>query len=293
MALSDHARGYLITLTGVLLLTPDTMLIRLAAIDPFTLSVTRGALGGLTVLALAWAWRGRGFLTELRGLGRGAVGVAVLQGLGVIMFVTALNYTTAANVLIFFATTPLLSAILSMVFLGERVAPVTWGAIAVCFGGLALVASGSLGSVHLLGDALALFDATVLAAFYVSVRHRRDVSMIPACGLGLLFAAIMAAPFASFPVLTGLQPLWIGLAGLVVVPFSLMLLTTGPRYLAAPEVAMLALLETVLGPLWVWLALGEEPAPRSLAGGAIIIATLVVHAILRPRRKRPLAVRIP
>lgn len=286
MALSDHARGYLITLAGVLLLTPDTLLIRLAAVDSLTLAVTRGALGGGMVLLAMWALHRGGLLAEIRRIRSWALVVAGLQAVGMILFVVALDYTTAANVLIVFATTPLLAALLSWAVIGERVPPATWVAILFCFAGLAIVASGSIGTVHLLGDFLAFLDAASLAAFYVVIRRHREVSMIPATGLGLVLAAALAAPFAGFAAVTDLQVLWIVLAGAVVVPGSLMLLTLGPRYLAAPEVAMLALLETVIGPFWVWLVLAEEPGPHALIGGGLIVATLTVHAALRLRRRR-------
>jgi drug/metabolite transporter (DMT)-like permease len=283
MALSDHAKGYLITLAGVAIITPDTLLIRLAALEPFTLAAMRGMMGGLMVLALSALWYRRGFVAQLRGLGLWALVVVLLQGVGMILFVSALEYTSAANVLIFFATMPLIAALLSWAFLGERVRPVTWVAILVTLAGLVVVASGSLGTGHLFGDFLALLDACMLATFYVVVRRHREVSMVPAMGLGLLTAAVLAAPFAAFPAVAPLQWLWIALGGLVVVPFGLMLLTLGPRYLAAPEVAMLMLLETVVGPFWVWLVLAEEPGIRSLIGGAIIIATLGLHALVRLR----------
>ncbi|MCH8952606.1 MAG: DMT family transporter [Proteobacteria bacterium] len=283
MALSDHAKGYLITLAGVAIITPDTLLIRLAAVEPFTLVAMRGVLGGLMVLALSALWYRRGFAAQVRGLGLWALAVVLLQGVGMILFVTALEYTSAANVLIFFATMPLIAALMSWAFLGERVRPVTWAAILASLAGLVVVASGSLASGRLLGDFLALLDATLLATFYVVVRRNREVNMVPAMGLGLLAAALLAAPLATFPAMAPLQWLWIALGGLVVVPFGLMLLTLGPRYLAAPEVAMLMLLETVVGPFWVWLALAEEPGMRSLIGGAIIVATLGLHALVRLR----------
>jgi len=176
MALSDHARGYLITLSGVLLLTPDTLLIRLAAVDSFTLAVTRGGLGGAVILLAMWIWHRGGLMAEFRRIRFWALVVAGLQAVGMILFVVALDYTTAANVLIFFATTPLLAALLSWAFIGERVAPVTWAAILICFAGLVIVASGSFGTLHLLGDALAFLDAASLAAFYVVIRRHREVS---------------------------------------------------------------------------------------------------------------------
>ncbi|MEE8456059.1 MAG: DMT family transporter [Limibaculum sp.] len=283
MALSDHAKGYLITLAGVAIITPDTLLIRLAAVEPFTLAAMRGVMGGLMVLALSALWYRRGFAGQFRGLGVWVLAVMLLQGVGMILFVNALAYTSVANVLIAFATMPMIAAVMAWAFLGERVAPVTWGAILVCLGGLIIVVSGSFGSGRLFGDLLALIDAVCLAAFLVVVRRHRTLNMVPAMGLGLLTSAVLAAPFAAFPALAPLQWLWIALIGLVVLPLGAMLLTLGPRYLAAPEVAMLLLLETVVGPFWVWLVLAEEPGIRSLIGGAIIVTALFLHALVRLR----------
>ena len=192
MALSEQAKGYLITLAGVALITPDTLLIRLAAVEPFTLAAARGAIGGLMVLALSALWYRRDFAAQLRGLGLWALVVVVLQGVGMILFVSALEYTSAANVLIFFATMPLIAAVMSWAYLGEQVLPVTWAAILVSLAGLVVVASGSLGTGHLFGDFLALLDATLLATFYVVVRRHREVNLVPAMGLGLLTAAVLA-----------------------------------------------------------------------------------------------------
>jgi drug/metabolite transporter (DMT)-like permease len=285
MALSEHAKGYLITLAGVAIITPDTLLIRLSDVEPFTLAVARGGIGGLMVLALSALWYRRDFVVQLRGIGFWSLVVVLLQGVGMILFVSALEYTSAANVLISFSTMPLIAALMSWFFLSERVLPVTWAAILVSLVGLVIVASGSIGSGHLFGDFLALLDATLLATFYVVVRRHRTINMIPAMGLGLLAAAVLASPLAAFPAIAPMQWLWIGLGGLVVVPFGLMLLTLGPRYLAASEVAVLMLLETVIGPFWVWLVLAEEPGIRSLIGGAIIITALFLHGIVRLRHR--------
>jgi drug/metabolite transporter (DMT)-like permease len=268
MALTDHARGYLITLTGVAILPPDTLLIRLAAIEPFTLAAARGVMGGMMVLALSALWYRRGFVAQLRGLVFWALVVALLQGVGMVLFVVALDYTSAANVQVVFATTPLIAAAMTWAFFGDRIPMVTLVAILISMVGLIVVASGSLGAGHAFGDLLALLDAASMAAFYVVTRHHREVDMIPAMGLGLLITAALALPVATIPLIAPLQWLWIALGGLVVVPFASMLLTVGPRYLAAPGVAvLLLLLETVVGPFWVWLVLAEQPGIRTLIGG--------------------------
>ena len=283
MVLSDHAKGYLITLTGVAILTPDTLLIRLAAVEPFTLAGMRGLMGGAMVLLLSALWYRRGFVAQIQGLSRWALIVALLQGVGLILFVVALDYTTAANVLVVFATTPLIAAAMAWAFYGDRIPVVTMAEKLLSLVGLVIVASGSLGAGHLFGDFLALLDATSMAAFYVVIRRHREVDMIPAMGLGLLFAAVLALPFATAPALATIPRLWIAIGGLVVIPFASMLLTVGPRFLAAPEVAVLLLLETVVGPFWVWLVLAEQPGIRTMIGGAMIVTVLFLHALLRFR----------
>ncbi len=290
MALSDHAKGILITTTGVLVFTPDALLIRLAGVDAFTLSVGRGLLGGAIVLGFCALVFPGSVLQQLRALGVWGLWVALLQAISAILFLVALERTSAANVLIFFATAPLIAAAMAWLFLGERVPRVTLLAMLLCLAGLAVVVSGSLGGGTLAGDLIGLLNACSIAAFYVVIRRRKDVNMIPALGLGMLLGAVIAAPFAGYPAMLPMQWFWMVLGGAVVFPLALMLLTLGPRYLPAPEVAMLTLLETVLGPFWVWLALGEDPGPRSLTGGAVIVLVLLGHAILRLRRERARAV---
>ena len=286
MALSTHAKGTLITASGVLIFTPDALLVRLTAVDPFTLSVGRGLLCGLVVLGFcAIAFRGNLF-AQLRALGLAGLAVAVLQAISAILFVVALEQTSAANVLIFFATAPLIAAVMAWVFLREAVPPVTLAAILLCLIGVAIVLSGNLGGGRLAGDLLGLANACSVAGFYVVIRRYRVANMIPALGFGMLLAALLAAPLAGYPAMAPDQWLWMVLGGAVVLPGALMLLTLGPRYLPAPEVAMLTLLETVLGPFWVWLALGENPGTRSLIGGGVIVAVLLAHALFRLRGAR-------
>ncbi|NIP75296.1 MAG: EamA family transporter, partial [Xanthomonadales bacterium] len=129
------------------------------------------------VLGLCLLWYRGAPTVQFRGLGLWALGAALLQSLGLVMFVVALEYTSAANVLIFFATTPLIAAVMAWGVLGERVAPVTWAAIAVVLTGILVVASGSLGTVNLFGDFLAFLDAVALAGFYVIIRRHREVNL--------------------------------------------------------------------------------------------------------------------
>ena len=149
-----------------------------------------------------------------------------------------------------------------------------------------VVASAGLSTGNWLGDLIALINAVVIAGVYTVVRYSRDLNMIPAAGLGLLLAALVACPFAEFPVLGFDQWFYLVIGAGVVLPVALALLTLGPRYLPAPEVAMLTLLETIIGPVGVWIVIGEEPGIRTLLGGGVVVAALFFHALWRFRQTR-------
>ena len=129
-------------------------------------------------------------------------------------------------------------------------------------------------------------NAVVIAGVYTVVRYSRDLNMIPAAGLGLLLAALVACPFAQFPVLGLDQWFYLVIGAGVVLPAALSLLTLGPRYLPAPDVAMLTLLEAIIGPVWVWLVIGEEPGIRTLMGGSVVVVALFCHALWRFKQTR-------
>jgi len=283
---SDYRKGFWLTLAGVLIFTPDALLIRLADVEFFTLVVYRCTIGGLLMLVGFSLYCGRDFVRHILMIGVGGLVVVVLEGAASWTFYLALERTTVANVLVIFASTPLIAALLTRIFLDDVIERPTWLAIWSAGLGLVVVASGGVTTGNWLGDLMALINAVVIAGVYTVVRRRRDLNMIPAAGLGLLLAAVVAYPFAQFPVLGVNQWLILVIGAGVVLPVALALLTLGPRYLPAPEVAMLTLLETIIGPVWVWLVIGEEPGIRTLLGGSVVVAALFCHALWRFRQTR-------
>jgi len=283
---SDYRKGFWLTLAGVLIFTPDALLIRLADVEFFTLVVYRCTIGGLLMLVGFSLYCGRDFVRHILMIGVGGLVVVVLEGAASWTFYLALERTTVANVLVIFASTPLIAALLTRIFLDDVIERPTWLAIWSAGLGLVVVASGGVTTGNWLGDLMALINAVVIAGVYTVVRRRRDLNMIPAAGLGLLLAAVVAYPFAQFPVLGVHQWFILVIGAGVVLPVALALLTLGPRYLPAPEVAMLTLLETIIGPVWVWLVIGEEPGIRTLLGGSVVVAALFCHALWRFRQTR-------
>ena len=280
---AEHRKGLLLTLGGVLIFTPDSLLIRLTDVDPFTLAVGRGIPAGLIMLFGYALVKRRGLLSSVRAIGRWGALVCLLQGTCSITFLAAFSYTSVANVLVIFACTPLIAALLSWLIFREKVSASTYWAIVGAASGLAIVASGSFGGIRWFGDSLALLNAVLLATVFTILRGHREINMIPASGIGLLIGALVSIPFAGFPPLDALQVTWLALAGVIILPLALTLLTLGPRYLPAPEVGMIMLLEAVLGPLWVWLVIQESPGIPTLIGGTVVLVVLFVHSLWRLR----------
>jgi drug/metabolite transporter (DMT)-like permease len=278
---SEYRKGFVLTLLGVLIFTPDALLIRLTNLDFFSLTVGRGTIAGLAIfLGLALYYR-RDFKKQILAIGGWGLVLAFLQGSFTWAFYGALMNTSVANVLVFFASMPLIAALMSKIFLHEQVQKATWTAIGVVVLGLLIVGSRGLIVGNWLGDFLALMCAVIMAGFFTIVRGRRAVNLIPATGFGLLLAALVASPLAVFPEMSSSQWVYLIVGAGFVVPIACALLTLGPRYIPAPEAAMLNLLETVLGPLWVWLVISEQPDANTIIGGAIVVGALFLHALWR------------
>ena len=281
-----HRRGFLLTLFGVLVLTPDTLVIRLIDIDPWTMSFWRGAMMAVSLyVAYSLVRRGK-TLSDTMKLGAAGLAVAVIYALNKISFVFAVDHTQVANVLIILASTPLMAALLSIVILKEHVSKSTWAAIITGMTGVVIVVGHGFQAETWLGDIFAFITALALAVMFIIIRHHKHVNMIPAAALGAALSAIIAAPFADpMSVAPGNWGLLL-LLGFVVLPLSFGLITLGPRTVPAPEVALLLLLETALGPLWVWIVINEVPNETVIIGGVVVISAVVLQSAWRFRPSR-------
>ena len=153
-------------------------------------------------------------------------------------------------------------------------------------GGVALIFVGSLGGGSLIGDLCALGAMFGGAGLFVLFRGVGTSTVVLAMALGSLLAGVATFPLASPLTISGQDAGLLLLLGLLIVPLAITLIMIGPRYLPAPEVSLITLLETLLGPFWVWLALSEQPSHETLLGGGLILATVAVHSILALRKAR-------
>ncbi len=227
-------------------------------------------------LFVAFAERGD-TLRVFRTMGRAELAVAALTAVASSTFIVALNHTTVANVLFMQALSPIAAALIAWVGLREQVSRRTAVAMVVALAGVGLMVGGPGGS-HGIGLALSVVMTLSFALAVVITRHRRDISMAPAICLSQVLVVVVVGPFAQpgsvdardlgLMVVLGFGQMGLGLA----------FLTMGARLIPAAEVALITLLEVVLGPLWVWLAYSERPSTTTLLGGAVVVAAVVLQA---------------
>src|SRR3954447_2231360 len=216
--------------------------------------------------------RGR-TLAAFRATGRSGLGVVALLAVSSASFFIALNHTSVANVLFMQALAPIAAAAFGTL-LGDPVARRTWIAMGVAVAGVAVMVGGA-GRPSFVGTTLALVMTVSFAGVIVITRHRRDVSMEPATCLSQVLVLVLAAPFASGGAGT-LDVTLVATLGVCQIGLGFVFLTIGARLIPAGEVALITLLEIVLGPLWVWVFLSEQPSTATLLGGLIVLGAVVL-----------------
>jgi drug/metabolite transporter (DMT)-like permease len=235
----------------------------------------RAAFAVLGLLAFVAIAEHGAVLRAFRAIGRDGLVVAALMAVSSGAFIVALNYTTVANVLFMQALAPVLAAVLGT-FVGEPVARRTWVAMTVAVLGVGLMVGGP-DHPSLAGVSISLLMSVSFAAVIVITRHRRDVSMAPATCLSQVLVLLFAAPFARPGEIGGRDLLLLAALGVGQIGLGLIFLSLGARLIPAAEVALITLLEIVLGPLWVWIALSEQPGAATLIGGAIVLAAVLIQ----------------
>jgi len=278
--LHQRRRGRLFVALAAVAWSTAGLFQRELSVDVATQLAGRALFAALGLLAyIGITERGR-VLHAFRAIGRGGIAIVVLLGASSASFLAALNYAPVANVLFFQALAPIIAAALGTM-LGEPVSRRTWLAMVVALPGVAVMVGGP-GAASWLGQVLSFFTAVSFAATLVITRHRRDVSMAPATCLSQVLVFAAAAPFANVALVGAKDTTLLATLGICQIGLGFVFLTIGGRLIPAGEVALITLLEVVLGPLWVWVFLSEQPAAATLVGGAIVLAALLLQVKSEP-----------
>jgi drug/metabolite transporter (DMT)-like permease len=281
LIVTDHFKGLLITTLGVLLVVPDSLFVRLIDADPLITAFWRGIIAGGFILVGLLLFQGlSGFKGILRS-GKPGLVYTFLIGSTAPAFVLAVTNTSVANVVFIFATIPIFASIFSLVFLKEPIRRNMVVTIFFVLIGLGIIAYGSGYSevASWKGDLWALYVSVAFAGALTAVRQVKEISMIPAIPIAYIGSAVLIGLF-YLPLQEFKQDWYLFLGHGAFIAGATCLLTLGPRFLSSPEVSLLILLESVLAPILVWWFLGEYPGEWAIAGGALVILTLIVSNLM-------------
>lgn len=278
--LSRTAKGLLITSVGVAVLSLQGIPIRLIEVDAWTLLFVRGVLAAPGLFAFFLVVERARWREELRGaMGLAGLTAALLFALDNAMFIYSITHTSVANTLLMISLSPLFAGLLTRIVLRKQVPRRTWLAIGGGAVATLVIMLGSLVAGDLPGTLAGLVASVAIGGTLVVLRSKPSLNMVPAIAVGAGLSGLVGLPVAN-PASAVLGD-WILLLllGLLIMPVAFGLITTGPRYIPAAEVALLLLLQTVLGALWVWIAVAEVPTTLTLVGGVMLVAVLTAHSI--------------
>jgi len=284
--MTARRRGQLYIALAALAWSTAGVLQRQLTVDTTTQVFGRAFVAFFALLLFVWVRRRGGTVEAFRSIGVAGLGVAVCTAIASGTFIVALNHATVANVLFMQAVSPIAAALLAWVALGDSISRRAWLAMTIAVLGVLLMAGGP-GSGGALGFGISLLMTLAFAVAIVITRHRRDVSMAPAVCLSQLIVLLVAVPFAAPGTATRADVGYIVLLGVGQMGCGLAFMTAGARLIPAAEVALISLLEVVLGPLWVWIAIGESPAAIAVVGGIVVMIAVVLQATERVRAPAP------
>ena len=281
--LTDQQKGSLLAFIAVMFITPDSLFIRLSNVDTWGLVFYRGIIPFFTVFFVMLLIYKLNFFKILFTSGyHGLIYVGTFSVTN-ITFVVSIQNTNVANTLLMIATAPMLSAILGAIFLKEPPDKKTLISIIITFFAIIYIFSDSLKLGNFYGDILGFITAIGLAVGAVTIRSAKSKNLVPAAVVGKLFVATFALFFIESFVLENIDLVIVPLMCILCVAIPFVLVTIAPRFIPAAEVNLFFLLETIIGPIWVWLIIKEQPSIETLQGGIVIIITIAIHSFLKLR----------
>ena len=282
--LTEQQKGSLLAFVAVMFITPDSIFIRLSNIETWGMLFYRGAIPFVVVLiGLLFFYKSK-FLKALLGIGYPGIYYVLSFSICNITFIISIQNTNVANTLIMIAMAPMISAILGAMFLKEMPNKNTWVAIFITFFSVLYIFKDSIKLGNFYGDIFGLITAFGLASNAVLARYAKDRDLVPSAVLGKLCVAIFAFFFVDSFSLVEKDLIYVPLMCIMCVAIPFVLVTIAPRFIQAEEVNLFFLLETIIGPIWVWMIINEKPNIEVIQGGVVIILTIAIHSYLKLKR---------
>ena len=279
--LSNQHKGSLLAFIAVMFITPDSILIRLSNIETWGILFYRGAIPFVVVLVGLIFFYKKNLFKALVGVGYPGIFYVISFSICNITFIISIQNTNVANTLVMIAMAPMLSAILGSLFLKEIPNNKTWVAIIITLIAATYIFHDSIEMGNFYGDLFGLITAFGLACNAVIARYAKNRDLVPSAVIGKLCVAVFAYFFVDSFSLIKTDLIIVPLMCIMCVAIPFVLVTIAPRYIPAEEVNLFFLLETIIGPFWVWLIINEQPSFETILGGAVIILTIAVHSFLK------------
>ena len=281
---SSQKKGSLLAFIAVMLITPDSIFIRLSNIETWGMLFYRGAIPFVVVLIGLIFFYKNNLFKALINIGYPGIFYIISFSICNITFIISIQNTNVANTLVMIAMAPMLSAILGSVFLKEIPDNKTWIAIIITLIAVSYIFHDSIELGNFYGDLFGLITAFGLACNAVIARFAKNRDLVPSAVIGKLCVAIFAFFFVDTFSLVGTDLIFIPLMCIMCVAIPFVLVTIAPRFIPAEEVNLFFLLETIIGPFWVWMVIQEQPSVETIQGGLIIILTIAIHSYLKLKK---------
>jgi drug/metabolite transporter (DMT)-like permease len=282
--LSNQHKGSLLAFIAVMLITPDSIFIRLSNIETWGMLFYRGAIPFVVVLIGLIFFYKNNLLKALVGIGYPGIFYVISFSICNITFIISIQNTNVANTLVMIAMAPMLSAILGSIFLKEVPDQKTWIAIIITLISVTYIFHDSMEMGNFYGDLFGLITAFGLACNAVIARYAKNRDLVPSAVIGKLCVAVFAFFFVDSFSLVGTDLIIVPLMCVMCVAIPFVLVTIAPRFIPAEEVNLFFLLETIIGPFWVWMVIKEQPSLETIQGGSIIILTIAIHSYLKLKK---------
>lgn len=283
--LTNRQKGVLLALSGVLLISLDSLWIRLSDASSWDVAFWVGVFTFVTIATLLPLATGRSIIGAVREDGTPLLVSSLLNMCSVTMFIVAIGLTTVSNVVAIVAAAPVAAAVVARLLIGERPSRRTWFGIVGSVVGILVIVGGSVGSGTVGGDLIAIVAVLAFACNVSLWRRYPAISRLAVIGLGGLFTALATALLAD-PTTVGAGSLAIlAVMGIATGPTGRVSLATSTRFLSAAQVGLFTPVETVAATVWAWLFLAEAPPPTTIVGGVMVIAA-VAYGTRRRREAR-------
>ena len=282
--LSNQKKGSFLAFIAVLLITPDSIFIRLTNIETWGMLFYRGAIPFIVVLTGLIFFYKNNLFKALVNIGYPGIFYVISFSICNITFIISIQNTNVANTLVMIAMAPMLSAILGSIFLKEIPDRKTWVAIIITLISVTYIFHDSIEMGNFYVDLFCIITAFGLGCNAVIARYAKNRDLVPSAVIGKLCVAIFAFFFVDTFSLIGTDLIIVPLMCIMCVAIPFVLVTIAPRFIPAEEVNLFFLLETIIGPFWVWMVIEEQPSIETIQGGVVIILTIAIHSFLKLKK---------